>query len=144
MSTRALYFFKDQGVSEDYLVVYKHHDGYPSGAVEHINAARDSGLTWSLPRWEADEFGAAFVAANKPGAGGVRLCPSAKSVADYPECGDEFRYVIEADGDGRVWVTGFTTPWAERGNDVTHPAVPVLKRTLLSALSADAIIEEDN
>ena len=60
MSTRASYIFKDEYHA---VCVYKHHDGYPEGAKEHIAKAVD--FAWPLPRFEADEFGAAFVAANK-------------------------------------------------------------------------------
>lgn len=75
MSTRAVYTFTD--ANKETFHVYKHHDGYPSGACEWIEAAK--GRAWPLPRFEADEFGAAFVAANKPNdgypGGGVRLMP---------------------------------------------------------------------
>lgn len=60
MSTRAIYTFKDG--NEEYHV-YKHSDGYPTGAAEAINNALD--FAWELPRFEADEFAAAFVAGNK-------------------------------------------------------------------------------
>lgn len=60
MSTRAMYTFRD-GHGEYH--VYKHHDGYPSGAIEAIlNALL---FAWTPPRFEADEFAAAFVAGNK-------------------------------------------------------------------------------
>jgi len=59
MSTRAMYTFTGSGTFH----VYKHHDGYPSGAVQWIRAALDH--AWPLPRFEADDFAAAFVAANK-------------------------------------------------------------------------------
>jgi hypothetical protein len=59
MSTGALYTFKDAHSSWN---VYKHH-GYPSGAAVAIV----NGLlyAWMLPRFEADEFAAAFIAGNK-------------------------------------------------------------------------------
>lgn len=61
MSTRAVYtFIDDDGRS---YPVYKHHDGYPSGAAAHIRAALP--YAWPLPRFEASEFAAAFVAGNK-------------------------------------------------------------------------------
>ena len=69
MSTRAMYTFKDEHGT---IHVYKHHDGYPEGGVSFIRAA--VGSAWHLPRFEADDFAAAFVAANKDGGGGVRLC----------------------------------------------------------------------
>lgn len=65
MSTRAVYTFIgcaefDRGERHH---VYKHCDGYPSGAADAIAAAIP--LAWPLPRFEADEFAAAFVAGNK-------------------------------------------------------------------------------
>ncbi len=64
MSTNALYTFSDD---ENSVTVYGHWDGYPVGAAEMINNA--FAHAWELPRFEADEFGAAFVAGNKDGAG---------------------------------------------------------------------------
>jgi hypothetical protein len=60
MSTRACYTFKDK---HNTIHVYKHNDGYPTGAAEHI--ARALPYAWPLPRFEAVDFAAAFVAANK-------------------------------------------------------------------------------
>lgn len=95
MSTRAVYTFIDSHAT---FHVYKHHDGYPSGAAEAITNALP--LAWDLPRFEADEFACAFIAGNKPVArdigpihlsagGGLRL-------TNGPEChGDlEYRYEI--------------------------------------------------
>jgi len=70
MGTRAIYIFEDKAFQE--VHVYKHYDNYPQGAVEFIEKAK--AYAWELPRFEADEFGAAFVAANKnPKGGEVRL-----------------------------------------------------------------------
>jgi len=70
MGTRAIYIFEDEAFQE--VHVYKHYDNYPQGAVEFIEKAK--AYAWELPRFEADEFGAAFVAANKnPKGGEVRL-----------------------------------------------------------------------
>jgi len=57
MSTRACYRFSD---SEQSFVVYKHYDGYPEGAVCWITKAVP--FAWPLPRFEPDEFAAAFIA----------------------------------------------------------------------------------
>jgi hypothetical protein len=81
MSTRACYTFTDE--SGD-IHVYKHHDGYPfTGGVHNGQQYEGGGLVWinnakpwawELPRFEADEFAAAFVAANKEKSnGGIRL-----------------------------------------------------------------------
>jgi hypothetical protein len=70
MSTRAMYTFKDEHGT---VHVYKHHDGYPEGAIEFI--ANSIPFAWELPRFEADDFAAAFVAGNKQkSGGGIRLC----------------------------------------------------------------------
>jgi hypothetical protein len=67
MSTRACYRFIDPDTSDPEVVtVYKHSDGYPDGAVCWITKALEH--AWPLPRFEADEFATAFVAANKPSA----------------------------------------------------------------------------
>jgi hypothetical protein len=55
-----MYTFKD---NDSTLHVYKHHDGYPTGAAQWLNNAL--AFAWSLPRYEADDFAAAFVAGNK-------------------------------------------------------------------------------
>ena len=115
MSTRAIYTFvdDDENFPAEYHV-YKHHDGYPSVAAEAIGNAIAN--AWELPRFEADEFGAAFVASNKAREalavqhpdyesqlldmmcrGGVRLLASGdwKKVAP----GDiQFRYEIRCQG----------------------------------------------
>ena len=69
MGTRAIYIFEDK---HEEVHVYKHYDNYPEGAVDFIENAK--AYAWAFPRFEADEFGAAFVAANKnPKGGEVRL-----------------------------------------------------------------------
>lgn len=68
MSTRALYTFIDGSST---FHVYKHYDGYPNGAIEFIKAAIE--YAWEFPRFEAGDFGAAFVKANKDNGGGVYL-----------------------------------------------------------------------
>lgn len=89
MSTRAVYTFIESGNLEHH--VYKHSDGYPTGAAGALVAALD--LAWPLPRYEGDEFAAAFVAANKTQGGGIRLLPSGKFEDVAP--GDvAYHYVI--------------------------------------------------
>lgn len=77
MSTRAVYTFFDQHEEHS---VYKHHDGYPEGALEFIKKAVKS--AWPLPRFEPDDFGAAFVAANRDGPGGVYLTKGPETHSD--------------------------------------------------------------
>ena len=85
MSTRATYQFVD-----DYndVTVYKHHDGYPKGAYDFIIKALE--YAWALPRFEANDFAAAFIAANK-GRGGGDVCTT---VARYSHKDTEYHYVI--------------------------------------------------
>lgn len=84
MATRAVYSFKDQYRTAH---VYKHWDGYPTGALEFI--AKATIYAWPLPRFEAEEFGAAFIRANKDEAGGVYLTSTYKDHGDL-----EYRYQI--------------------------------------------------
>lgn len=92
MSTRALYTFRD--ADGDYTV-FKHWDNYPSGAHEFI--AKALAYAWELPRFEADEFAASFIAANKKAGGGdLRLLAPDATNADA--LGVEFWYTVEADG----------------------------------------------
>lgn len=79
MSTRATYTFKSHNES---FSVYVHHDGYPTGAADKFDTTINSGLAWDLPRFEADEFGAAFIAANKAQAGSIRLLTKPSNVGD--------------------------------------------------------------
>jgi hypothetical protein len=85
MSTRAVYTFKD-ATNEHH--VYKHHDGYPKGAMQFI--WKTINKAWPLPRFEADEFAAAFIAANKEDAGGVRLTKGPESHGDL-----DYRYEVK-------------------------------------------------
>ena len=77
MGTRAVYTFIGK---DDRHSVYKHWDGYPRLACQFIaNALK---LAWPLPRFDADEFAAAFVAANKHQAGDVRLTTGPETHGD--------------------------------------------------------------
>jgi len=68
MSTRGVYSFIDNdpewgmGDGRTYHV-YKHSDNYPTRAAKSIKQALI--FAWHLPRYEADEFAAAFITANK-------------------------------------------------------------------------------
>ena len=69
MSTKACYTFKDKHGA---FSVYYHYDGYPANALQMINKAKES--AWQFPRFEADEYAAAFCYVAKDGrAGGARL-----------------------------------------------------------------------
>lgn len=101
MSTRGLYNFGGD------INVYVHHDNYPSGAVQKI--INGLHLAWDLPRYEPDEFAAAFVAGNKQSSGGVRLMPSGKpNLIAKRHCADvEFIYVVRMVADV-IYVTVYS------------------------------------
>lgn len=102
MSTRAMYTIV--GDDDERFNVYIHCDGYPSGALDHIKAALP--LAWGLPRFEADEFAAAFVAGNKTGGGHVRLMHDGPPKKVAP--GDiEYRYEIICKNGG-LFVAAFS------------------------------------
>jgi hypothetical protein len=77
MGTRAVFTFKDDYGSH---AVYKHWDGYPESAVECLTKAIP--FSWGLDRYEACDFSAAFVAANKQKGGDVYLTTSAEDHCD--------------------------------------------------------------
>jgi hypothetical protein len=92
MSTRGLYTFIDSDNKR--LNVFKHWDNYPEGAYPFIQNAL--ALAWDLPRFEADEFGAAFIASNKKGEGDLRLLNEASTNGDI--WGIEYHYLITSEG----------------------------------------------
>jgi hypothetical protein len=103
MGTRAIYTFIDQDGRHS---VYKHWDGYPAGACRFIANALP--LAWPLPRFEADEFAAAFVAANKQQPGNVRLTTGPEAHGDLAyaydiRCPDGHLHV-------RIFQAGHTEP----------------------------------
>lgn len=65
MGTRAVYTFND---GSDRFHVYKHWDGYPSGAA--LFFMRAIPYAWGGTRFEACDFAAAFIAGNKNEGGG--------------------------------------------------------------------------
>jgi len=88
MGTRAIYTFIDPNYVDDKFHIYSQYDNYPKGAAELIERALS--YSWELPRFEADEFAAAFVAANKPKrGGGIRLCNNENDSYDL-----DYRYEI--------------------------------------------------
>lgn len=101
MSTRACYIFRD---SEKDIAVYKHSDGDPEGAYQAI--FKSLALAWPLPRFEADEFAAAFVAANKTTRGEVRLINNSKGTWKGFPVDIEYVYLVKSIGDQlevKVW-----------------------------------------
>jgi len=93
MGTRAVYSFIDE---RSCVSVYKHWDGYPAQACRFIANALP--MAWPLPRFEAEEFAAAFVAANKKGRGDIYLISGPN-----PPGGLAYRYEIRCP-DGRLHV----------------------------------------
>jgi len=79
MSTRAVFTFHEAGVKRKYHV-YKHYDGYLEGAAEALKNALP--FAWDLPRYEADEFTAAFIAGNKKDKGDIRYSHGPKYHGD--------------------------------------------------------------
>jgi hypothetical protein len=92
MSTRAIFHFTD---GERTFSVYKHSDGYPDGPHGAIVAiARTLSAAWPLPRFEPDDFAAAFVASNYSGGGSIRLMNSPNTIG-----GLAYIYVITTRND---------------------------------------------
>jgi hypothetical protein len=114
--------------------VYKHSDGYPRGAANVLKTTLDY-FAWNLPRYEADEFAAAFCAAGKCGwlwnqkfnqkdfeahspggkychynGGNVRLMPQGKPLAIASKhCSDiEYRYEIYQGNDKNLRVKAYS------------------------------------
>lgn len=111
MSTRACYTFVDD---DQTLTVYKHQDGYPEGAVQWIAAGVKK--AWPLPRFEAADMIAAFVAANKPDGGGIYLC-CPHGPDGWKHHGDlDYHYEISADDTTlmvRVYKLGESGAWRQ-------------------------------
>ena len=93
MSTRSVFTFKDDF---NEFHVYKHCDGYPSGALEAIEKTLQK--AWELPRFEAADFGAAFIAANKSKGGNVHLTHSYENHGDL-----SYRYEITSNN-GEIFI----------------------------------------
>lgn len=96
MSTRAVFTFKD---SENIFSVYKHSDGYLTGALDALLKAKK--LAWELPRFEASEFATAFIAMNKKRSGEVYLTTGPEDHGDL-----NYRYVVEYKDDD-VFITAY-------------------------------------
>jgi hypothetical protein len=93
MSTRAVVTIKD---SRNTFHIYTHSDGYPEYQVKRINDAMQ--FAWALPRFEAMDFSAAFVAGSKEqGGGGIYLTDSYENHGDL-----EYRYEITAAPSGKA------------------------------------------
>lgn len=113
MSTRAVITFKDEFGS---FSVYQHMDGYPThagdsaaGVLGMLRETLAGGYAWQWPRFEADEFAAAYIAQNKgEGGGNIRLSKGHTAHGDLA-----YSYRVEAlhtlDGKRlKVWIYGHT------------------------------------
>lgn len=94
MSTRCVVTFKDANES---FAVYKHWDGYPENIIECIESAK--AFAWELPRFEASDFAAAFIAANKKEGGNVYLSVGADYHGDL-----SYEYTVTCE-DGQLVTT---------------------------------------
>lgn len=92
MGTHAMIEFKDETESK---YVFQHFDGYPDGVIPGIKDAME--FAWHLPRFEADDFSAAFIAANKPKGGGQIRIGSKEGI----ECCD-YHYIVNHTGEIEV------------------------------------------
>ena len=139
MSTRAIYTFSD---TDNTVHVYKHHDGYPYNGGVHNGTAYEAGglvwindakkFAWNLPRFEADEFAASFVAANKSDGGGVRLIGDQKP---WEYASDSAYWYKVACVDGDLHVTVMSVVWF--GDEPRQrPVMEGFLRTLLSTQRA--------
>lgn len=103
MSTRAVFTF--HAYQRDTFHVYKHCDGYPEYARETLFNALP--YAWPLPRFEPDDFAAAFIAGNKSkGGGNVYISEGWKSHADL-----SYRYEITC------WIVDWRLQQLEKLND---------------------------
>jgi hypothetical protein len=144
MSTRALYTFKGETAADTWNV-YKHCDGYPRGAANVLKTVLDY-FAWALPRYEADEFAAAFCAAGKCGwlwnqkfnqadfkdhspggrlhnynGGNVRLMPQGKPLSVALKCcaDIEYRYEISQANDQELRIRAYSVnAWEAPGSEI--------------------------
>lgn len=78
MGTRAVITFHDEQTKQKYSV-YQHWDGDPHTVTHRI---KHNSKCWRWPRYEADEFAAAYIATNKTDSGNIRLTTGAKAHGD--------------------------------------------------------------
>jgi hypothetical protein len=94
MGTRCVITFKDEYSSHS---VYRHYDGDPETIFASLQEVALTGKAWTGPRFEADEFAAAYVATHKTGPGNIRLTKGPRAHGDL-----SFEYVVYATGDNIV------------------------------------------
>lgn len=104
MGTRAVFTISDNSGSYH---LYVHSDGHFSGACDYITDTLK--MSWLLPRFEADEFAAAMIAANKTGGGGLRITSSPNNHHDL-----DYTYVIEQADNGQLIIRAESTDGNEK------------------------------
>lgn len=128
MGTRAIYIFEDE---HEEVHVYKHYDNYPQGAVDFIENAKE--FAWGLPRFEADEFAAAFVAANKNRKGGeVRLVNARfKDREEMLEANHwcDYHYVISKHNSQDLWIEIWQSRYDMDSDDTAWVLIDELTHT---------------
>jgi len=128
MGTRAIYIFEDE---HEEVHVYKHYDNYPQGAVDFIENAKE--FAWELPRFEADEFAAAFVAANKNRKGGeVRLVNARfKDRDEMLEANHwcDYHYVISKHNSQDLWIEIWDSRYDMDSDDTAWVLIDELTHT---------------
>lgn len=139
MGTRAVYFFEDHDGSV--YGAYKHYDNYPSGAADFIENAKS--YAWDLPRFEADDFAAAFVAANKAKRGGeVRLLPMFDSTSidmvmqDHRWC--DYYYIVRYDMDVKDLTVEIWQTRAFTSEDTGFKKIEEMRHTSMKRAYAEA------
>ena len=130
MGTRAIYIFEDEPDYEE-VYVYKHYDNYPEGAVDFIENAKE--FAWDLPRFEADEFAASFVAANKDRkGGGIRLVnASFKDRDEMLEANHwcDYHYVISKHNSQDLWIEIWQSRYDMDSSDTAWVLIDELTHT---------------
>jgi hypothetical protein len=97
MGTRAIISFIDE---DGTYHVYKHWDGDPKTIKGLIEESKT--IAWDLPRFESNEFAAAFITTAKKGKGDVRLSH------DGPDAYYDLSYSYEVRAkDGKLFVDAF-------------------------------------
>lgn len=119
MGTRAVITFIDQEIPAKFAV-YQHWDGDPETIISNLLSVKNC---WRWPRWEADEFAAAYILTHKEGPGNIRLSTGARDHGDLSyryevtkvendgECALE---VIIQNGDGHFLDVKYLNPAEER------------------------------
>lgn len=119
MSTRAAFIFANVpsakfGGGDEYCV-YVHFDGYPEGAARYLARCLAGGMTWPLPRYEADEFAAGFVATIKTFMAAAALKRARARLPVLGGAGGNVRLMNRWDEAGDIEWAYMVKPAAQRG-----------------------------